>query len=236
MAELRSNESAEVYPVREDSRLLARFARPRRGDRVLEVGCGRGLASLVSARQGARQVVATDLNPAALRALHGRARHERLPIEPVRTDLAAGLRRFDLVLANPPYLPTRGPERDRNRWENLALDGGPDGCRVTARLLATLPRHLAPGGCAYVLVSSRQSATRLGTIRAKWRRRGGVCRTVAREQWGKETLSVWKLSDGSRRSEPPIRGRRGRRRALPGGRSVSSRGAGSGRRIAPGGA
>jgi len=232
----RTREVAEVYPVREDSRLLARFARPRRGDTVLEVGCGRGLAALVSARHGARRVVATDLNPAALRAVLRRARHEGLPLDVVRTDLAAGLRRFDLVLSNPPYLPTSRNERDRNRWENLALDGGPDGCRVTARLLATLGAHLAPDGLAYVLVSSLQSAARLEEIRARWRRRGGVCRTVARERWGDETLSVWRLSRASRRTGRSTRERGGRRRAPPHGRSGSSRGAGSGRTSARGGA
>ncbi len=232
----RTREVAEVYPVREDSRLLARFARPRRGDTVLEVGCGRGLAALVAARHGARRVVATDLNPTALRAVVRRARREELPLDAVRTDLAAGLRRFDLVLSNPPYLPTSRKERDWNPWEDLALDGGPDGCRVTARLLATLGEHLAPGGRAYLLVSSLQSAARLEEIRARWRQRGDVCRTVARERWGDETLSVWRLSRASRRTARSTRGRDGRRRAPPRGRSVSSRGAGSGRMSAQGGA
>jgi release factor glutamine methyltransferase len=227
---------AEVYPAREDSRLLARFARPRRGDLVLEIGCGRGLASLAAARHGARLVVATDLNPAALRAVYRRARAEELPLEVLRTDLAAGLRRFDLILSNPPYLPTAGSERDTDPWVDLALDGGPDGCRVTARLLRTLPGHLAEGGRAYVLVSSLQSRARLGDLRRRWIREGGACRTCARERWGKETLSIWCLSRGSRRSVRSTRGKRARRRVPPGGRSGSSRDAGPGRTTARGGA
>jgi release factor glutamine methyltransferase len=232
----RSQDVPEVYPVREDSRLLARFARPRRGERVLEIGCGRGAAALVSARHGASEVVATDLNPAALRALLRRARSEGLPLSVVRTDLAAGVRRFNLILSNPPYLPTLPSERDPNRWVNLALDGGPDGCRVTARLLATLPGHLARGGRAYVLVSSRQSRARLSAIRRRWVRHGGTCRTTARERWGDETLSVWCLSRASRRIERSTRGTGGRRRVPLGGRSGSNRGAGRGRTIARDGA
>ncbi|HLY77549.1 MAG TPA: HemK2/MTQ2 family protein methyltransferase, partial [Thermoplasmata archaeon] len=196
MPRRRREASGAVYPVREDSRLLARFARPRRGERVLEVGCGRGVATLASARRGARLVVATDLNPAAVRAVLRRARNESLPVEAVRTDLAAGLRRFDLILSNPPYLPTTARQRDRDPWENLALDGGLDGCRVTARLIAELPHHLAPRGRAYLVISSLQSRERLNEIRRRWLRGDGDCSTVARQRWGKETLSVWRLSRG----------------------------------------
>lgn len=229
MPRSRENAVAIVYPVREDSRLLARFARPHPGDLVLEVGCGRGLAALVAARHGAGRVLATDLNPHALRTVYERARNEKLPVEPVRTDLAAGLRRFDLILSNPPYLPTSPPDRDRDPWENLALDGGPDGCRVTGRLLATLPDHLSSGGRAYVLVSSLQSPPRLRALLRAWRRGGGTCRTVATERWGDETLGIWRLSRASRRSGRSIRGTDGRRRDPPRVRSGSSRGAGSGR-------
>lgn len=222
--------------MREDSRLLARFARPRQGRRVLEVGCGRGFATLASARRGAGRVVATDLNPAALRAVLQRARREGLPVDTVRTDLANGLRRFDLILSNPPYLPTRAPQRDPNPWVNLALDGGPDGCRVLARLIATLARHLTPEGQAYVLVSSLQSIQSLAEIRRRWRREGGVCRTVARERWGDEVLSVWRLSRASRHTARSTRETNARRRVLRARRSGSNRDAGSGRTIARDGA
>jgi release factor glutamine methyltransferase len=232
----RPNEFPEVYPIREDSRLLVRFARPRQGDSVLEIGSGRGAAALAAARHGARRVVATDLNPTALRVLYRRARHEKLPLEVVRTDLATGLRRFDLILANPPYLPTSRRQKDPDPWVNLALDGGRDGCRITARLFSALPRHLAEGGRAYLLVSSLQSRSRLERLRQRWRRRGGICRTVARERWGDEVLSVWQLSHAPRRTGQSIRGRDGRRPAPPRRRSASSRGAAPGRTSARGAA
>jgi release factor glutamine methyltransferase len=230
------NDVPEVYPVREDSRLLARFARPRQGESVLEIGGGRGAAALAAARHGARRVVATDLNPTALRGLYRRARHEQLPLDVVRTDLATGLRRFDLILSNPPYLPTSRFQRDPDPWVNLAVDGGSDGCRVTARIVSALPRHLAEGGRAYLLVSSFQSRSRLEKLRHRWRVGGGVCRTVARERWGDEVLSVWQLSRAPRRTVRSIRGTGGRRPAPPPLRSASSRDAAPGRTSARGAA
>ncbi|HTP54240.1 MAG TPA: HemK2/MTQ2 family protein methyltransferase [Thermoplasmata archaeon] len=183
-----------AYPVREDTLLLLPFARNAApGERLLEIGTGNGAIALAAARAGAR-VVATDRNPHALRVLYLRARTERLSIAVVRTDLARGLGRFDRILANPPYLPTRPSEREPDPWQNLALDGGPDGCRTSARIVRTLPSHLAPGGTAYLLTSSRQDPERLGAVRARWVARGGSARTVAQRDLEGERLEVWALA------------------------------------------
>lgn len=185
--------SDSVYPPREDSFLLLPFARVAPGRTLLEVGAGNGAAALEAARCGAR-VTATDLNPTALVRLRARALAERLDLAVVRTDLARGLGRFDRILSNPPYLPTRPEERDPDRWLNLALDGGADGCAVLARLVDDLPSHLAPGGRAYVVVSSLQSAERRRAIRRQWSARGGSCRSVAHRELEGERLEVWRWS------------------------------------------
>ncbi|MGI0155710.1 MAG: HemK2/MTQ2 family protein methyltransferase, partial [Thermoplasmata archaeon] len=178
-----------IYPPREDSWLLVPFARVTRGSSLLEVGAGAGIAALEAARCGAR-VVATDLNPFALARLRDAARADALELEVVRTDLANGLGRFDRILANPPYLPTRPEERDPDRWHNLALDGGPDGTRVTARLVASVADHLAPRGAAFLLVSSVQSAEGLGSVLERWGRFGGRHEVVARQTLEGERLEV----------------------------------------------
>jgi HemK-related putative methylase len=179
-----------VYPAREDTDLLRRFASGHGGRRVLEIGTGGGSVAERAARDGAI-VVATDLNPEALRSLRGRALREGFRLGTVRTDLADGLRRFDVVLANPPYLPTATTERDPDRWTNLALDGGADGCEVWARIIETLPEHLAPGGTGFVLESSLQDPERREHVREVWRSSGGRSRRVAAQTMGDETLEVW---------------------------------------------
>jgi len=183
--------ATRVYPPREDTLLLLPFAEVARGTLLLEVGTGSGVVALAAARHGAR-VVATDLNPYALRLAHAKARDEGLEVALVRTDLARGLGRFDRVLFNPPYLPTRPEERDLDPWENLALDGGPDGCRVAVRFLAQLPEHLTPGGEAFVVVSSRQDPDVLERTRRRWTARGGAVNAVATRALEGERLSVWR--------------------------------------------
>jgi len=184
--------SSHVYPPREDTLLLLPFAEVNPGTHLLDVGTGSGVAALVAARRGAH-VVATDLNPHALRLLRARVRSEGLDVELVRTDLARGLGRFDRILSNPPYLPTAPEERDPDRWQNLALDGGADGCRVTARLVEELDHHLTPGGDAFVLVSSRQDAAGLERIRSGWTARGGSVMQVASRSLEGERLEVWRF-------------------------------------------
>lgn len=173
--------------------MLLPFARASAGLSLLELCAGSGIASLEAARVGAR-VVATDRNPRALRDLRDRALRERLDVQAVRADLGLGLGRFDRVLANPPYLPTSPEQRDPDPWHNLALDGGPDGCRVTARIVAQLADHLHPGGSGFVVISSVQAPRALNDIVDRWTTAGGRREAVATRALEGERLEVWRFS------------------------------------------
>jgi release factor glutamine methyltransferase len=126
---------------------------------VLELGTGSGCLAISLAKifPDAR-VVATDISPGAIAvAERNVARHgvgDRFALglgdlfEPV-AELAGG-RRFDLIVSNPPYIPTQNiPGMGRHVAEHeplLALDGGADGLGPHGRILEAAADHLAPGG------------------------------------------------------------------------------------------
>ncbi len=139
-----------VYPPSEDTFLLFTAAERecRNDDRVLEVGCGSGYISsrLKAGRSG--EILTSDINPYALRATRDSC------LDVVRADLLSGIRGpFDLVIFNPPYLPTLPDER-LDDWLEYALDGGPDGRSVITRFIGDVGRVLAPRGRLLLLISS----------------------------------------------------------------------------------
>jgi release factor glutamine methyltransferase len=141
--------SEEVYSPKEDTYLLLKAALSEAGpkDITLEIGCGSGLISRVLAAKVERLLV-TDINPYAARMAKAEG------IEVVRADLFHGIKgKFDLILFNPPYLPTKKEERT-SQWINYALDGGESGRETIDRFLKDLKDHLRPGGRALLLISS----------------------------------------------------------------------------------
>jgi len=172
----------QVYPPAEDSFLLHRAAQRevRETDRVLEVGTGSGYVAAGLLGRAA-SVAATDINPHAVRCARARG------VPAVRTDLVAGLSGpFDLILFNPPYLPT-APDERMDDWLEYALDGGPTGRAVIERFVADVGRVLAPFGRVLLLVSS---LTGPDAVRELFAGRGFVSFIVDIEVLEGETLYV----------------------------------------------
>jgi release factor glutamine methyltransferase len=141
-------DSDQVYSPAEDSLLLLEVARQEitAADRVLEVGVGSGY--VISGLPVCHQIMGTDCNSHAAMITH------RTGVPVVRTDLAAGLRGpFDLILFNPPYLPTQ-PEDRIDDWLEYALDGGVTGREVIKRFLFEAKSLLSPQGRVLLLISS----------------------------------------------------------------------------------
>ena len=138
----------QVYQPEADTYLLLTSVinEIRDNDTVLEVGTGSGIIALGCSERA--RCIATDVNPHACRMTHG------MGVEVVRTDLYAGLKGpFDLIIFNPPYLPTAESERIDD-WLEYALDGGPDGRAAIRRFASGLHRILHPYGRVLLLVSS----------------------------------------------------------------------------------
>ncbi|MBW6470701.1 MAG: methyltransferase [Methanosarcinaceae archaeon] len=142
----------EVYDPAEDSYLLADAAisHARTGMRVLEIGTGTGFVSSVLLANVKVELTATDINPHAVKCAKSNG------IEVIWTDMFDGLKVkscFDMIIFNPPYLPTSDDEKVPG-WLNYAFDGGRDGRMSVERFLDTVCEYLAFDGIIMLMVSS----------------------------------------------------------------------------------
>ena len=131
---------------------LERIARdaPRR---VLDLATGSGCVSIAIAKQRPRaRVVATDISDAALELARENARrHAAANVEFVEGDWfgALGAARFDVIVANPPYIAEGDPHLAAGdlRFEpRRALVAGPDGLECIGPIVARAHAHLVAGG------------------------------------------------------------------------------------------
>jgi release factor glutamine methyltransferase len=145
-----------VYRVDHDTHLLADALGDRVRDRsVLDVGTGTGALALAAARAGAAEVTAVDLSRRSALAARLNARLHRAPVTVHRGDLFEPVRgrRFDVVIANPPYVPAR--RRTPARYTLARCwDAGHDGRLLLDRIANGLPDVLAPGGRALLVHSA----------------------------------------------------------------------------------
>lgn len=141
---------------------------PDRIKQVLELCTGGGSLALAMAQAQPHWVVsALDLSPealqlaaenAALNGLSGRVRW-------LHSDLFAAVKgeRFDLIVANPPYLSQAEyavlPAEYACEPE-LALPSGHDGLDLTLRMLADAPQHLTDQGLLVVEIGEAERALR----------------------------------------------------------------------------
>ncbi len=175
---------SQVYQPEADTYLLldAALAEVKPGDQVLEVGTGSGIIGAELGR--VTGVVATDINPHAVFCA------QKKGIEVVRNDLLSGIRgTFDLILFNPPYLPTL-PEDRIDDWLEYALDGGMSGREVIIRFAEDAGRVLAPGGRILLLISS---LTGLPEVRDLLFRKGFVSEIIVKKKIEDEDLYVLRI-------------------------------------------
>ena len=142
--------------------------------RVLDLGTGSGCIALALANDCSRaRVIATDVShPALAVARDNIARHDMTE----RIQLAAGKdlemfspqrARFDLIVSNPPYVPTADIEaldpEVRDYEPRGALDGGGDGLAVYRRIVPAATTFLRPGGRLILEIGwdQRQAVTQL---------------------------------------------------------------------------
>lgn len=123
---------------------------------VVDVGTGCGVVALaVASAAPEARVIATDVSADALRVAALNVARHGAPVALVQGDLAFGVERADIVLANLPYVPAgaiEGLQPEIHGWEpHVALDGGGDGLDLVRRLLDDCASRLRPRLAAFEL-------------------------------------------------------------------------------------
>jgi release factor glutamine methyltransferase len=177
---------------------LERTAHLSMGLRALDVCTGTGCVAIAMALERPTSLAfATDLSPDAVALARDNAHRlgaYGLAIaegdlfgavarfrDPWSDDDDRSPLRFDLVTANPPYIP-----RDeiatlaadvRDFEPRLALDGGADGLDLLRRVIREAPEHLSPGGVLAVEVGAGEAPL----VRDLFEARGFLAVAVARD-------------------------------------------------------
>jgi release factor glutamine methyltransferase len=146
-----------VYEPSEDTYLLIECLPTNlTGMHVLEIGCGSGIVCVEAAKRGG-VVTAVDIDEQAVRATTILAKEHNVSVTALQGDLFTPInnQQFDLVICNPPYLPSDEHDPD------IALDGGTNGHEFIERFLQQVKEHLKMNGTLLLLYSSRTNKERV---------------------------------------------------------------------------
>jgi release factor glutamine methyltransferase len=125
---------------------------------IADIGTGSGvIAAAIAAHIPDARILATDISFAALKVAKSNAEkfnvHHQIDflqcdLLPQHVNNLSTDRHFDLICANPPYIPTETLHQLPifGREPTLALDGGADGLDAYRRLFKLAPDWLAPQG------------------------------------------------------------------------------------------
>lgn len=178
------NVSRDVLTPRPDTETvvevaLAAFPETHKAISVLDLGVGSGAILLaILAERPAAKGLGVDISDEALAVARENAANLDLNTRCalLRGDWTAGLAdaNFDLVVANPPYIPSADIEtlepEVRDHEPRLALDGGADGLDAYRLLAPEILRVLKPGGVFAVEIGFDQARA----VEALFRDAGGL--------------------------------------------------------------
>jgi len=131
---------------------------------ILDIGTGSGcIAVSLALKYPHSNITATDISEAALDVARRNMSRQKLEIELLSGSLFEPLagRKFDLIVSNPPYIPTAdiaGLEQEVRDFDPLrALDGGQDGLDIYRELIPRSLAFLNPSGWLLLEVGKGQA-------------------------------------------------------------------------------
>lgn len=187
----------EVYEPAEDTFLLLEEIDVCSKDTVFEMGTGTGIIALFCAVKGA-QVVCSDINPYAVELVKRNTSKNKSrltgSIKICSGDLFEALHQkksFDLIIFNPPYLPTSTDEYvGGSGWFDKAVSGGPSGLNITKRFLNKLSFYMKDDGRAFCIYSSNSPRSEFNLALKESKLKSTI---VAKQSFDDETIEVHRI-------------------------------------------
>ena len=190
-----------VLIPRYDTEVVAESAcevfKEKKGDTVLEIGCGSGAIGIALAKKVGAKVTAVDINPDACELTKENAQRNGVKMDVLCGDLFEPIKKkkYHMIISNPPYIKSADiddlmPEvRDHEPRE--ALDGGEDGLDFYRRIAAEAADHLKKDGIL-VLEIGHDQAAQVAAILTATERFGDI--KVGKDLTGKDRAIVTTLA------------------------------------------
>ena len=130
---------------------------------ILDIGTGSGAISISIAKNSQAKVTAVDISKQALEVAMQNAKDNDVKLDFIESDLFQGLKKskkFDIIVSNPPYIPTEEIEtldEEVKKYDpRLALDGGKDGLDFYRKIIMDAAGHLKKEGLIFFEIGKGQ--------------------------------------------------------------------------------
>ncbi|XP_057334658.1 methyltransferase N6AMT1 [Microplitis mediator] len=184
------NNIDDVYEPSEDSYLLIDSLESDLTDLnylkpsiLMEIGSGSGVVinslALACKNKWPGFFIAVDINPSACRATKNTSfiNNNNNNVDVIQMDLASAVtmrNQFDVIIFNPPYVPTESREVTDPKLITRAWAGGTNGREVMDQLFPSVPKLLAPGGLFYCVTVKENNIPEIIKIFEGLNMRGGI--------------------------------------------------------------
>lgn len=152
---MKINVNQDVLCPRPETELLAEqgieYLKGKKDARALDLCTGSGCIAIALSTFSSAKVTATDISEKALAVARENAKEHKADVKFVLSDLFGNIEgRFDIIVSNPPYIPTadiEGLDKEvKDHEPRLALDGGEDGLDIYRKISVEAGEHLKDGG------------------------------------------------------------------------------------------
>ena len=158
------SDSRGLIPRPETEELLLLAIKEAEGkNTILDLCTGSGAIAIALAKNTELKVTAVDYSDAAIELTNENINKIGVEVEVVKSDMFTELagRKFDIIVSNPPYIPTKDIDNLQNEVKKhepmMALDGGEDGLDFYRIIAKNSKNHLNEGGVVLMEIGINQS-------------------------------------------------------------------------------